>query len=235
MTIAVSQVHNTNGLGGSSPLTDSFSTLPTAGHAVIVIIDSDIGGTAMTITGVTDNQTGNTYTKVVGAYDSYTGMYTDAEIWWCSSIGTPTGTFTVHAAFSGSMLGGNCSLALVEASGITTVDKTGTSAPGTAVATITATASGANSAANALVIGGTSTNYYGAPNSVTTPPTTGYTSIYAVTSGIASSFGYKIVTAVETSAVTVSWGGTNICSGVIATFKGSGGGSPVNSGFFSFL
>jgi hypothetical protein len=218
---AVVQTHASTGLGSSSPLQTSFSSLPISGNSVIVAIAIDFY-TACAVTGVTDNQ-GNSYSPVVTQVDS-SNLYALAAIYWCPSIGTPTGTFTVSAAYSGTAAGGNCGIAVLEASGLGSIDQAG-SATSTSTSGLTASATGANANAADLVVGGMMTNYYGAPNSVTSPPNTGYTNFMAVTSGVAQTWGYKIVSAVETSSVQASWGGAGAACAVIATFAPAASGN----------
>ena len=226
MAISVPQTNASYGQV-ASPLTCSFSSLPSASNAVIVHVQL-IGGTnAMSVTSVTDNQgVGNVYTRVNGAGD--TSNYSYEDLWWCKSIGATSGTFTVSAVVTGTLSGGNCSLSIVEAAGgLNVVDKSSSFGSSSVVSSVTVTNASANTHANALVIGAVCGGSFGATNGVTTPPSTGYTSFAVVASGIPVSAGYKIVSSVETSSVTVSWtSGTQNASGVLASFANSGGGIP---------
>lgn len=79
--------------GGSDSQASSFGSLPTAGRCVIVAVWAWSGGAASlsSSTPVTDNQ-GNTYAfAVLGPLTL--GM--TCGIWYCASIGSPSGTYTI--------------------------------------------------------------------------------------------------------------------------------------------
>jgi hypothetical protein len=214
----VVQTHATTGIGSSSPLQTSFSSLPTAGNAVIVAIAITFGSPPAAVSGVTDNQ-GNTYQPVITKTDN-ADMHCLASLWWCAAVNTPSGTFTVSAAYSGTAAGGNCAIGIMEVNGITAVDQAGSANDSAgSITTLTATCTGPNTNAGDLVVGGVMTNYYGTPNSITSPPNTGYSSLMVVPSGVALTFGYKILSAIETSSVQASWTTAYPACSVVATFS----------------
>ena len=83
--------------GNVAAPTASFAALPAAGNAVVVSFGEYAGG-GVDVASVTDNQ-GNTYTKAASSYTAGDGPA--SAIWYCPSIGTPSGTFTVTAGFTG--------------------------------------------------------------------------------------------------------------------------------------
>jgi hypothetical protein len=135
---AITVVQSASANNASSPgatLSVSFSTLPSAGHSVIVIWSSiDPVG----LTGVADNQSGNTYSSVVVETSSVQGV--DSEIWWLPSVSGSSGTFTVTGTTGSS---NQYAITILEVSGLTgVVDKTGTNTAGGGATSITVTASG---------------------------------------------------------------------------------------------
>lgn len=206
---------------GSAANVVQFGSTPTIGNAVIVAIAADGGYPILT---VADNQTGNTFVRVIREPDSSGGNHATAEIWWCSSLTSASGTYTVTVTPT-SAGGIYTSSAIMEVSGLSgVVDQTGV-AQDTAGAntSLTVTNGTVNSNANDLVVaimsagGGTTTG-------LTTPPNTGYTNILSYTSGgngLGASGGYKVVSAVETSSAAWTWTDGAYCAGVVATFPGA--------------
>lgn len=100
--------------GGTDSQAGSFVTLPTAGRCVIVSVFAWSGGSPSlsSSTSVTDNQS-NTYTfAVLGPVQS--GITNG--IWFCPSIGTPSGTFTVTV--NGNTVSDALTVLLLEVSGL---------------------------------------------------------------------------------------------------------------------
>lgn len=232
-TPAVVQVHSTASFGAGTA-SDSFSSLPTAAHAVIVEVSARTAFNTFTVT-VADNQ-GNTYTQVAAAA-SPGGSASQTWIFWCPSIGTPSGTFTVTATFtvaSGSGTPGGAVVALLEASGLgSTVDQTGTS-NGTGVMTATVTASAANTNASDLVVAAASMGTsYNMTTGMSNPATmVGGTATTWFFQDGTSNYGdgvqgsYIIVAATQTSSATWTWTSpADAWSGAIASFEASGGGA----------
>lgn len=222
-------------VGGYPSVSTSFSTTPTVGGTVLVTgTYSPSFGTPPTGVSITDNQ-GNTYSVLrsvssIGDSGAFIGY---------AAIGTASGTFTVTATVTGGSADAGVMVSAQEWSGL---DNTGlldqqgaaTLAFGTGTDQ-TVTASGANSAADRVVIGVLASRNSASISSVqNSPPITGYTNIY---SRLTVSFGepgglaaYKIVSATETSSV--NWGevtgGGFISALQLATFVVTAGGSPTN-------
>jgi hypothetical protein len=221
-TITPVQVTGANSL--ASP-TLSFASLPQKANTVFVGV-ALLGTGAVSVTGVTDNQS-NTYVKV-GSASSPSGTI-DCELWWCQSIGTPSGTFTVTAATTGTLSASNQGICLMETPPAT-ADKLGSGDLSSANTTLTVTSSAANTYANELVLGLMTTN---ASSGVTYGLlTTGYTNWFHSTSGTWESFGYKNVSAIETSAATGTWATGNGAAGVVASFYASPLSNTNQGGFF---
>jgi hypothetical protein len=198
-----------SGVVGLSSLSYSFPTRPTAGNGIIFAA-SLIGAAAVSITSVADNQgVGNVYTRV-----KTLGTATVADLWWCPSIGATSGTFTITPTTSGSLSGGNQACGGLEFNGYSAVDQTGTGTAGSNTLTATCSAPNAN-ALDLVVMGGTSNAFNPGTGY---PPTSGYTGWFGNITGSYSSWGYKILSALETSAGTLTWNTANGGNGVIATF-----------------
>jgi hypothetical protein len=222
MSILVPQIAFAPTLFGGATGTASFATLPAAGNAVIVKIG--LPANPGNISSISDNQTGNTYTLVTGLNN--VGSAAD-YIYWCSSIGTPSGTFTVSVTTSS----GSPQVAIMEVSGLSGAVDVASDSSNTALTSFTMTNSSVNANANDLVVAGISlgTAFGATATSLTTPPTSSYTVLMFVdgaTSGApdnGTSAGYKIVSALETSAASWSWtaGDSNPSVATIATFKGA--------------
>ena len=226
MSIVVIQAAGSLGL--SSP-SYSMPTLPTAGHGIIVGIQLGLS-VAGTVTAVSDNQgVGNTYTKVVN--EPTVGGGSDVELWQCTAIGATSGTFTITATNTGTLTGSNSSMGAMEVTGLGAIDKTGV-AQTNSVATLTATASGANANANDLVIGAISSNSTSA--SSFGAPTSAYSAWFneTVAGNYWVSFGYKIVSGIETSAATGTWGNAANACAFVATFTPTAGGGSGSGNFF---
>lgn len=217
MSISIVQAAGSVGIAS---LSYSMPTRPSAGNAIIVALELGMS-VAGVVTGVSDNQgVGNTYTKVVN--ETTVGGGGDVELWMCSSIGATSGTFTISATNSGTLTGSNSAMGAMEVAGIGSADQTGKTQTNS-VGTITATATGANSNAADLVIGGVMSS----SNSAITfgSPTTGYTAWFneTVAGNYWVSFGYKIVSGIETSTATGTWGNAANACAFVATF------SPISS------
>lgn len=227
MTILVKQSTNAAGFGATTQAC-SFGTLPTSGNAVIVAVNLREAFSTITV-GVTDNQ-GNTYSQVASG-GPFGGTASETYLFWCSSIGASSGTFTVTATFNSSpdvqIVG------LMEVSGLSgSVDQTG-SGDGTGVSTCTVTCSSANSNAADLVVASASLSSFDNVPTGMSDPATGeaYTSWYFQdgegTYGSGAEGSYRITSSTETSTATWSWTvGTDTWSGAIASFKGSGAAIP---------
>lgn len=197
----------------SAALTASFASLPAAGNSVIVALH--VRGNN-TLNSVSDNQS-NVYSKI----DGFNNSIERTEIWWCPSIGTPSGTFTVTIGTSSSL---PTAVGIMECSGLTAVDKHNNANSAGTSGSVTNGA--ANTGANdfvvaALCIGGS----FGSATSLTTPPNSGYTSWYffdgtsAFQNGVSA--GYKTVSAVETSSASWTWTATDSANwaAVVASFQ----------------
>lgn len=220
MPITVNQTAQTAPGGGPATFPISFSATPTVGRAVILVVGAN-GDVA--ISSVADNQGGgNTYSRVAFAADSSGGgNHSIAEIWWCPSIVTASGTFTVTATPTTPAEGANFGAGLLEVSGLSgSVDKTGTANDGTGtVTTISATASGANANPGDLVIAIVNCSSQATDFSVA--PSSGYTGLAIFSggsNGISTTAGYKVLSGIETSAVSASWTTGGYASAVVATF-----------------
>lgn len=219
----------TQAANGASSVAVSFGALPTPGNSIIATFNCS---NAVQISTLTDNQSGNTYGSVVIEKDTVDGN--DAEIWWLSSVVGSSGTFTVTATVSGSY---NIQLTIMEVSGLTAVDKTGTATSGGSRATtLTVTGSAQNANANDLVVATLSGSYGPTPTGNSNPCTSGYTSLY-FSDGNSSTYGniaqgsYKTVSGVETSSATwtntANSGAGSYLTAVIATFKGPTSTAPI--------
>lgn len=241
MSISIVQSHtsttNITGTGGASA---SFSSLPGISNAVIVVVKTLADGAAPEPVSIADNQSGNTYSNIQTQNGAgYSGC---TAIWWCHSIASPSGTFTVTPTF-GSVPGDVYSvlIELYEVSGLAgTVDKSiSTNDGGTGVLTTTITDSGANVNANDLVM---CAIVLGNDSGIATlgTPATGYATLNATdgsssfgvgvggsSSGFSSNTAYKVVSSVQTSSATWSWasGSNSFFNAVLATFQAAGGGS----------
>lgn len=115
------QTATTSNFGASSD-TCSFSGLPSATHQVIACITLRVsGGSWQQVTGVTDNQ-GNTYVRAFGYFGPGNQTVENMEYWWCSSIGTPSGTFTITVNYTAATA--SDAIVLMECSGLAWVDQT---------------------------------------------------------------------------------------------------------------
>jgi beta-lactam-binding protein with PASTA domain len=207
--------------GPGASIACSFAALPAAGNSVIAVLT---GRQPVNVT-VADNQTGNTYVTAIANRDGTHGC--TATIVWLPAVVGRTGTFTVTATLDAG--GGPSVLTLLEVSGLTALDRTGSvSTPG--ATSLTASGSAANSQASDFVVAALGSGYEGTATGTSNPPASGYTSAYfgdalfitATTYGT-NSVAYKFVTAAETSAATwtcsTAWNGA--CA-AIATFKYTG-------------
>ena len=218
MTTVVQSASATTSGTNETSLSVSFSSLPTIGNSIVVIWTLQ---TSVALTGVADNQSDNSYSSVV--VETSTANKVDSEIWWLPAVVGSSGTFTVTGTIGSSH---QIAMTILEVSGLTAIDKTGTQGASNNTTTLTVTASGVNANANDLVICNLASGYTTTASGVNTPAT-GYTSLntydgsYANFNGVVQS-SYKIVNAVETSSAT--WTATTAFNGVagtLATFKGT--------------
>jgi len=225
MAGSVDQVKQSPVNGGSTTTGSlSFTSLPAGGKSIIVgLASSSSGG----FSPVTDNQSGNTYSQVVLELDPANNNNSAAcALFWCPSITTPSGTFTITWTWGNGLNAGWTGVFLLEVAGIFSVDKTGVAnCSGLTSGPLVMTASGANASSSSLVVGCASQRAGSAGGGAwTTAPTTGYgTGLIVYTGsnqGPDSVGGYKIVSALETSSMTTpTWTGTGTAAGVIATFN----------------
>jgi len=137
--------------GGGGSIDVSFGALPAAGNMVAVLVWAYQSSIAFATNGVSDNQ-GNTYTRAAVRVQSGSGAVACA-IYYCLSIGSPSGTFTVSIAGGGT---GSlyASAAIMEFSGVgglegvAVIDETGASVN---PATVTRSVSAASGLALAVL------------------------------------------------------------------------------------
>lgn len=215
------------GTGGASC---SFASLPGTGHAVIVVVKTFADGAGPVPVSIADNQSGNTYLNIQSQNGAnYAGC---TAIWWCPTIASPSGTFTVTPTF-GSVPGDayKALIELYEVSGLAgTVDQSiSTNDGGTGVETTTITNSSANTNANDLVMCAIVTGNASFTGTLGTP-TTGYT-VLNFTDGT-TAFGkngntaYKIVSSIEASSANWNWStdSNSYFNAVLVSFKGASAG-----------
>lgn len=195
--------------------TVSYTTLPVAGDGVVVAIGLYIAGTSNTISTITDNQgVGNTYVKVGSILDSTNNV--DLEIWWCSSIGATSGTFTITATPAATA---QIFISSLEVHGISTVDKTGTTSASSGVS-LTVAASGANTSASDFVVAVVQPNF--GSSALSHPPTTTnsdtYTDFAFCNCLLATDAGYYTASVTETSNASWTWTSSQPNVGIVATF-----------------
>ena len=217
---------NTEQNGGTATLTatQTFSGTPVPGNAVIVMVSFETNFAPQTVTGVTDNQTGNTYSLVKRQADNTAGDGDAVECWWCPSLVTASGTFTVTVTYtvSGTVTNQNGTIVnLIEVSGLAgTTDASGIAGGnlGGTGTTITVSGSGNNASANAFEVGMCAVNYN--TTTITNPPS-GWNTVYVDSgAGRAQQGSYRIASSVETTSATWSWTGTQGPSALVATFDG---------------
>jgi hypothetical protein len=203
-------------LTAATPAIASFASLPTAVRSVISLFMADNNFSPGAATGVTDNQS-NTYVSLAAVEDGVGGNACDAAAYWDDSIGTPSGTFTASAAYTGTM---NALNVLIEASGLSAIDRVTTANDGGVVATSkTLTSAGANASATALVVAIISLSGYSTPSGLNVP--TGYTDVAFDDTGYAKRVVYKICTGSETSSVAWSWTDLQAYAAILLTFDTS--------------
>lgn len=223
---AVVQIKTANFNGGTAP-TATFTGLPIAGNAVIVLVGARNTGSA-TMTALVDNQTGspNTYVKIKAL--NGTSGFSDLELWWCPSVVVNLGTFTVTGTLSTSS---DWNISLMEGSGILGIDQSNIVAA-VAATSDTINNAGANSHANDLVVAGILlTTFNATAAGLNNPPNTGYTTwAFADPDAGDTSFGYGYKTGVPIETDSASWTWTTSLAyiGVIASFYGAAatGGGP---------
>lgn len=210
---AVVRSTNLDNQAPSLTRTLTFSSLPTSGNCVAVFIGEDSASGASSVASVTDNQ-GNTYTARAQAGNASNA---NAQIWTCDVIGAPSGTFIVTVTLNTNSFG---SAIASEISGLTATiqDHTGTNngASGSR-STFSVTASGANTNAICIVLACIYWNASSANVGLSTPASSGYTSLAVQQDG--NTYGgfeasYKVVSATETSSATWTF---NSATGGVAT------------------
>ena len=211
-------------------LATSFASLPSAGNMIVVLV-SAWRSSAANISSVTDNQ-GNTYTKAIDRNGGNGGL-SEASIWYCASIGSPSGIHTIttnatagvdnYIVVIASEVSGQDTSAPLDASTSAAISTTGDVATGT---------TGTLSQANEIVFIAASVSGSSSNITIDTPAT--YTRIGVQQDSntyIGFEGSYKIVAA--TTAVVGQWShdntGQDEASGVIATFKAAAGGDPISA------
>jgi len=209
----------------------SFASLPSAGNMIVVLVSAWRAVPGANIASVSDNQ-GNTYTKVLDRNGGNTGL-NEVSIWYCASIGTPSGTHTVTAnptagadnyiVVIASEVSGQDTSAPLDASTSAAISTTGDVATGT---------TGTLAQADEIVFIAASVSAGNANIAIDTPA--GYTRIGVQQDSntyIGFEGSHKIVSA--TTAVVGQWShdntGQDEASGVIATFKAAAGGDPISA------
>lgn len=213
------------GVQSGTTFTGSFTSTPTVGNAVIVLLYAAADGT---ITGTVDNQSGNSYSTVIEQLDfqNSTSHSGQAFCAWCSSLTSASGTFTVTVTPTTGADGGSCGMLLLEVSGLSgSIDQTGGSNGGSSTTTsVVPTGAGANSNANELAVYAMGARFASGNGAFfSAGATSGWTSplIYNNNSqGLVAACGYKILSALETTSATSQTltTGTNM-AGIVATFK----------------
>lgn len=217
---------NSGAAGGAAC---SFTSLPTPGNAVIVsIVAFPNSGATWTAATAADNQSGNSYSQILFGRENISGN--SAAFLILPSVVGSSGTFTVTPKFSPTAGSGSYIACAIEVSGLATsgyLDKTGTNS--TNLTSLTASGSGANVNANDLVLALMCLDNAGSSVGISSPATTGYTSIYLNDNATDehAQFSYKIVSAPETSSAHWTWTGSNTAIGIIATLEASGGGGDI--------
>lgn len=229
--MAVAYVRDTGLIATSSATSSngSFASLPAVGNHVFALTGSWNAGSENIA--FADNQS-NTWAADKQATPS--GGQQHAAI-GSAKVATSAGTFTITVSATTAHY---WKWAGVEFSGLASAswkDQTGSGAVGTGQTSLTVTASGANTQANALVLAVMADSSADATGNISDPPS-GYTKI-AVEQNCQSVIGmqssYKIVSAVATSAVTWSFDSTvteGAC-GALVTYKDATPGGAVTTHF----
>lgn len=203
----------------------SFGSLPAAGTAVIVSINlSESGTTQTTVTGVADNQSGNTFVKIKSAWSGFGGS---VELWWCPSITTPSGTYTVTVTLATVAQCNGWLLDMMAVPGLAgTVDQSNTGIASSG-ASLTVTNGSPNTNANDFVVATMVMGNFN-PTPALSDPSSGYTSWFldqsVINNQTGMGAGYKTVSALETSSAAWTWTGSSNNSGIVATFQTSASG-----------
>jgi hypothetical protein len=203
-----------------------------ATHQIIAVLTEYNPGS--TATGVADNASGTCatgFTKIA-ALSGYNTQGT-AEVWWCASVTSPPGTYTVTATWGAAVHG---LVRIIECSGLTAVDQFGTLAPAnTTPTTQTVTASSVNTNANDFVVGVAALGFTGTNPTLSDPPTSSYTTVGGLNQGwgtlyVDSDVGTKNVSAIETSAATWTMTGGNLTDMAMIVVSFNGGGASTTTG-----
>jgi hypothetical protein len=211
--------------------TASLSGVVATHQIIAVLTEYNPGSTA---TGVADNASGTCatgFTKIA-ALSGYNTQGT-AEVWWCASVTSPPGTYTVTATWGAAVHG---LVRIIECSGLTAVDQFGTLAPAnTTPTTQTVTASSVNTNANDFVVGVAALGFTGTNPTLSDPPTSSYTTVGGLNQGwgtlyVDSDVGTKNVSATETSAATWTMTGGNLTDMAMIVVSFNGGGASTTTG-----
>lgn len=227
MTISIAQTKSAAQAGAPATLTITATSTPTVGRSIIIPIGmpGDNG-----IATVVDNQGGgNVFVKVKEQFDSTGGGdHAVSSLWWCPSLVTASGTYTVTATPVTPAEGANGAIGLIEASstlGALSVDQiSGAADVAGASTSLTVTNPSANAVATDLAVSLICVSS-GDTTSFAVPPSSGYTALIERslnTDGMCVTAGYKILTGIETTAASASWGATGFAAGALVTFKEPG-------------
>ncbi len=207
---AIGGYHNTS----VTSQAQSLASLPTAGNTVIVALtvkeETPIHGSILS--SITDNQ-GNTYTRAISQFTDYSSSPESEDIWYCPSIGTPSGTFTVTATFSATS--NSIGLSIIESTPLIYVDQTGVVCPTETAASIVVTNMQKDSVSNGLVV---TTGAFGGNNGSTGQTVSGYTSITGVATANTSTW-YRVNSTVGTDSATYVPTASDTGAVVMASFS----------------
>ena len=205
--------------GGALTVVTSFTSLPASGAAVFVWTRIYTGGSAGNVTAIVDNQIGNVYTKIKSIAD--TAGNGQLELWWCSSITAPSGTFTVTTTLNSSWQA-RCDL--VEGTSGLTADQNGTNTGSGTSGSVTA--SGSNTSSTDFVMAGIEVSY-DAGSSISGPSSgyTGFVNDTGFVNFVDTNIAYKTEgSTVTSSATSWTWTNSQFYGAIIATFTTGGGG-----------
>jgi len=176
--VSVVQTKNAGGAGVTSQAV-SFTSTPSVGHSVIVVISLRNIGSGNTITSVTDNQTGNTYSLVASELTGGGSNQGRSAQYWCPSLSGASGTFTVTVTTSNSSV----YIGIIEASGLSgSTDVVTTANDGGTQALAGSITAGSANTGNDLTVANISLQSYATGTSLSDPANTSsgvsYSSLY---------------------------------------------------------
>ena len=225
MTISIVQSHAQTGTIGSTSWTYSYASTPSVGNALVVLYTGECNPSYPT--GITDNQSGNTYSALLNT--TFTGSGATVSAWWCPSLASASGTFTLTITTVGTA-NGNPQYAFLEVSGLNgSIDQSAIQNQASSVSTNVITNGGANTNANDLVLSMNATQYGGVVSQAGAGPSSGYTQLSSFnpgSGGVSYMSGYKIVSAIETDVATFTWGTATPAIGAIVSLQGTGSSTP---------